>query len=235
MSDKEESDDERTAAELFTVVKRLEMLALHKKMCAMKDSVTELAEELSALQVADAAGAGAGAGDQIRVFVKKPSGPSIRIDGISIYNTVRDLKDRVFDAEGTAPRAQRILFNGKRLIDGTTLRTCGITESAVVHMVLALRGGMFDVSSGRAGLEKISGECVPKAILQIQRMIRDVENDLAFLRRAMDDYEREKTPSTPAAPPVASPASTLPKRLRDDGVPEASTLPAHKRRRAAHA
>jgi hypothetical protein len=66
-------------------------------------------------------------------------------------STVNDLREIIFDSEGTPPSKQRLIFAGKQLEDGYLLNHYGICEHSTIHMVLNLRGGMFHHTSGRSG------------------------------------------------------------------------------------
>jgi hypothetical protein len=45
------------------------------------------------------------------------------------------------DKEGTPIDLQRLIYAGKQIEDGRTMAHYSITEGAVVHLVLRLRGG----------------------------------------------------------------------------------------------
>ena len=88
----------------------------------------------------------------VRVYLKNLSGKSITIHLNDIANTtVQELKLCVQDSEGTPPEQQRIIFSGYQLEDTKTLQSYGISLDSVLHLVLRLRGGMFNEVSGRDG------------------------------------------------------------------------------------
>ena len=54
----------------------------------------------------------------------------------------------VQEAEGIPPDQQRMISVGKQLQDNFTLDESGLEHESVVHLVLRLRGGDGDSSSG---------------------------------------------------------------------------------------
>lgn len=88
---------------------------------------------------------------KIEVFVSTLTGKLIRIR-TNPDETVEALKWRYMCREGTPPDQQRLIFAGKQLEDGRTLESYSIKDSCTLHMVLRLRGGMHDLTSGREDL-----------------------------------------------------------------------------------
>jgi hypothetical protein len=76
------------------------------------------------------------------IIVKPLRGGKLTIY-VTPTDTVRKLKDRIQDVEGTSSDAQRLIFAGKQLADHRILDEYKIFPGCVIHLVLRLRGG-FD-------------------------------------------------------------------------------------------
>ncbi|KAI0092121.1 ubiquitin-like protein, partial [Irpex rosettiformis] len=52
------------------------------------------------------------------------------------------IKEKVEEQSGVPPPQQRLIFGGRQMQDDKSAREFGITPGAVLHLVLALRGGL---------------------------------------------------------------------------------------------
>ncbi|EEC19348.1 ubiquitin, putative, partial [Ixodes scapularis] len=65
----------------------------------------------------------------------------IEID-IEPTDKVERIKERVEEKEGIPPAQQRLIFSGKQMNDDKTAADYKVTGGSVLHLVLALRGGL---------------------------------------------------------------------------------------------
>ncbi|OAJ40737.1 NEDD8 protein [Batrachochytrium dendrobatidis JEL423] len=65
----------------------------------------------------------------------------IEID-IEPTDKVARIKERVEEKEGIPPPQQRLIFGGKQMVDDKTAQDYSIEGGSVLHLVLALRGGL---------------------------------------------------------------------------------------------
>jgi ubiquitin-like protein Nedd8 len=59
----------------------------------------------------------------------------------SIFNTGYDIKLYLQEKEGIAINQIRLITNGKQLSDTSLISSVILTNTQVIHMILALRGG----------------------------------------------------------------------------------------------
>ena len=77
----------------------------------------------------------------MQIKVKTLTGKEIEVD-IESNTKVEVIKERVEEKEGIPPTQQRLIFSGKQMSDEKTATDYKIQAGSVIHLVLALRGGL---------------------------------------------------------------------------------------------
>ena len=94
------------------------------------------------------------------IFVNTLTGKEIMLFCDLDSMTVEDLKLGIQIKEGIPYDQQRIIYCGKQLEDNKLLSDYNIVNYAVLHLVLRLRGGMFNETSGRDGSYSELHDCI---------------------------------------------------------------------------
>ncbi|KAI5789766.1 ubiquitin-related domain-containing protein [Peziza echinospora] len=76
------------------------------------------------------------------IKVRTLTGKEIELD-IEPDDKVSRIKERVEESTGVPPVQQRLIFGGKQMADDKIASQYNLEGGAMLHLVLALRGGMF--------------------------------------------------------------------------------------------
>jgi len=79
--------------------------------------------------------------DRIQIFVKTLQARTITLL-VKPSDTILDVMVKVEAKEGTPPKEQRPIFNGKQLEEQPTVSQCKITKESTLQLVLRLPGGV---------------------------------------------------------------------------------------------
>jgi len=98
--------------------------------------------------------------DNITIFVKILNRKNIVLTGIYPTDNILKLQNMIQDKEGIPPDQQRLFFAGKMLADNKVLADYNIVHGSKLHLILRLRGGMFNETSGKAGNYQVLKPCI---------------------------------------------------------------------------
>ena len=130
----------------------------------------------------------------MQIFVKTLQGETTTLD-VTEDDTIDSIKEKLQDKKGIPSDQQRLIFSGKQLEDGKSLRDYGIQDGANIHMVLRLRGGAnitihVKTLQGETTTMEVSTDEDIKVIkqkLQDKKGIPDDQQRLIFSGKQLED------------------------------------------------
>lgn len=137
------------------------------------------------------------------IYVKTLTGKTIMIQYAG-NDTIERFKQKIQDKEGLHPHEQRLIWVGKQLEDGRTLRSYGVKPRDTFHLVMRLRGGGDPRTDPQMGLAA-GGKIKQKIYKDLGKLDRfDLERCSAVRVQILNTVQWTLMTGQPAPEPVVS-------------------------------
>ena len=126
-----------------------------------------------------------------QIYIKTLTGKTITLR-VTSWSMLAEVKHLIQNKEGIPPDQMRLVFAGKQLEDGRTLRDYKIQPKSELHLILRLRGGMYAKSSAQGGLPKTFTVITPSGGEHEVTWTFESMEDVVNRVRAMDEDDDEE-------------------------------------------
>jgi ubiquitin len=76
----------------------------------------------------------------MQLFVKTTTGKTITVE-VEAVESIFNVKEKVFDKEGVPAAQQKLIYQGKELLDESTIYSNKIQKDSTLYLILIERGG----------------------------------------------------------------------------------------------
>ena len=97
------------------------------------------------------------ASEGMEIFVKMLTGKITKI-GVEQSDLIQDVKEKLYHQEGIPTDQQRLMFSGRELMDGNSLKDCNIQNKSTIFLVLRVRDS-FEIS-----IRTLAGKTISLAV-----------------------------------------------------------------------